>query len=208
MALKKTLAQRLFNITKCSAQTLKNCRVSSALVQNRLPQNPSTANIAPDPGDNGIFRRFLHKKAMFQPKISLELHSIPIGANLMEKLREMDFSRDRIRLNELAPPAKSEMPAEMAGLTVEDARKLMTVAQMEIVKSRLREIEKCWISYKEYVRICVEGCSDPEQGSQLAKKLDESGNVIVLGNLVCLRPEQEIETFVQRPKTSKGFFHV
>ncbi|KAF2283610.1 hypothetical protein GH714_012197 [Hevea brasiliensis] len=53
---------------------------------------------------------------------------------------------------------------------------------MEMVKSRLREMENSWITYPEFVRICGEGYSDPEQGIRVAKRLDESGTVIVLGS--------------------------
>ncbi|KAG6624129.1 hypothetical protein CIPAW_16G004800 [Carya illinoinensis] len=76
------------------------------------------------------------------------------------------------------------------GLTVEDARKLLRVAQLEKVKERLREIHKNWISYSDFNRVCIKVCSDPYQSLALAKMLDESRTVIVLGNAVFLRPEQ------------------
>ena len=34
------------------------------------------------------------------------------------------------------------------------------------------------------------GCENEDQGAEFAKMLDDSGNVIVLGNVVFLRPEQ------------------
>ncbi|KAK9948685.1 hypothetical protein M0R45_004250 [Rubus argutus] len=103
MAFKKTLAERLFNISKMSTQTLRNCRISSSAVH---------------------------------------------------------------------------------------LRSLLRVAQLEAVKSKLREVQKTWVPYSEFVRICAEGCSDRDQGLGFAKSLDESGSVIVLGNSVCLKPEQ------------------
>lgn len=182
MASKKTLAQRLFNIYKFSTKSLTSCRISSSAAQNRIPWSPNRSNLAPDPGDNAVFSRFLHKKA-----ISPELRSLPVGENLIEKLREMGIGRDRIRLDGLTPPAPAP---ERPGLTVEDARKLIRVTQLETVKSRLREIQKSWIPYSEFVRICEEGCSDSDQARNFAKMLDESGNVVVFGNAVLLRPEQ------------------
>lgn len=117
-----------------------------------------------------------------------EALSLPVGEKLIEKLRGMDIARERLRLEGLRPP---EMKSEaVEGLSAEDARKLLRLAQLERVKSMLREARKSWIPYSEYVDICVEGCSDPGQGLSFAKMLDESGTVIVLGNIVLLRPEQ------------------
>ena len=61
---------------------------------------------------------------------------------------------------------------------------------MEKLKAKLREIPKSSISYSEFVRVCVQGCENEDQGAEFAKMLDDSGNVIVLGNVVFLRPEQ------------------
>ncbi|XP_059458125.1 calcium uniporter protein 2, mitochondrial-like [Corylus avellana] len=186
MAFRKTLAQRLFNITKVSTQTLANCRISSSTVRTRAPPDPDKASIVSDPGDGGIFRRFLHKRSA-----SLEpvLRPLSVGENLMGKLKSMGIAQDRIRFDGLSPPPPAPTgPAD--GLTVEDARKLLRVAQLEAVKARLREIQKSWIPYSDFVRVCGEGSSDSDQGLRLAKTLDESGNVIVLGNVVFLRPDQ------------------
>lgn len=189
MALKKTLAQRLFNISKISTQSLANCLISSSSAQARNPPKPNRASIAPDPGDDGIFRRFLHKRAVPQPS---EQRSLPIGENLMNKLKSMGIVQDRIRLDALTPPAAvaERSPEARPGLSVEGVRKLLRAAQLEAVKSRLREIQRSWIAYSEFVSICGEGCSDAEVGRGIAKQLDESGCVIVLGNVVFLRPEQ------------------
>lgn len=113
--------------------------------------------------------------------------------------------KDRIRWDVLSPPpVVTEEVAAEEGLTAEDARKLLKVAQLEGLKSRLREMEKTWICYSEFVRVCSEGCSDLEYGIRVARNLDESGTVVVLGNLVLLKPEQENETFVVTQARSKG----
>ncbi|CAL5369603.1 unnamed protein product [Camellia sinensis] len=199
MAFQRTLALRLFNISKKSNTTLANCRISSSAVQASIPPNP--ARVAPDPGDEGVFRRFLQWRPIYQlaaPSPSPALRSLPAGEKLLEKLRGMDISRERIRLDGLSPPppsTASETSAERK-LTVGDARKLLRVSQLEMVKSNLRQITKDHISFDEFVEICSGGCSNAEQGLQFAKMLDESGTVIVLGNVVFLRPDQEIETNV------------
>ena len=191
MALMKTLAEKLFNISKISSQALTNCRVSSSTVQNRISQKAgkATTAMAPDPGDdngngNGMFRRFLHEGAM----VSQSMRKLPMGDNLMERLREFDISKERIRLDGLSPhlEAKPEVPE----LSVQQVKKLLRVAQLEMVKTKLMETGKTWISYSDFIRVCGESCSDPEQGLQFAKLLDESGTVIVLGNVVVLQPEQ------------------
>ncbi|KAJ0039882.1 hypothetical protein Pint_28209 [Pistacia integerrima] len=195
MALKKTLADRLFSLSKISTQALTNCRISTTSTTTRISQNAAKSNIAPDPGDNGIFRRFLHKRAILQPKLS----SIG-GESLMEKLKTIDIAKDRIRLDGLSPPPSLETE-KAESLSVKDARKLLRAFHIEVVKEKLRTIEQPWIPYSEFVRVCEEAVSDPNQGLQFAKLLDESGNVIVLGNVVYLRPEQ-IRPDLKREKGS------
>jgi len=158
MAFRKTLAQRLFNITKVSTQTLPNCRISSSSVRTRAPPDPDKTSIVTDPGDGGIFRRFLHKRSV---ALDPELRSLSVGENLMGKLKSIGIARDRIRLDGLSPPPPAVTCTE-EGLTVEDARKLLRVAQLEAVKARLREIPKSWIPYSDFVRVCREGCLDPD----------------------------------------------
>lgn len=107
----------------------------------------------------------------------------------MEKLRGLDIARDRIRLDRLRPPPASEESPEEK-LTVADAKKILRLSQLERVKSRLRQIEKDFVSYSEFLEICAKECSRTDQGLEFSKILDESGSVIVLGNIVFLRPEQ------------------
>ncbi|KAM6564532.1 hypothetical protein CsatB_024530 [Cannabis sativa] len=207
MASKKSLAQRLFNIYKFSSKSVTSCRISSSTAQNRIPRSPNRSNLAPDPGDNAIFSRFIHKRAM-QDAMSPELRSVPMGGNLIEKLKEIGIGRDRIRLDGLTPPPATETSSsERPGLTIADTKKLLRVTQLEAVKSKLREIPQSSISYTEFVRICEETCSDSEQGRQFAKMLDESGNVVVFGNVVLLRPEQVakvIQELIPSPEPSSN----
>ncbi|XP_012469462.2 calcium uniporter protein 2, mitochondrial [Gossypium raimondii] len=196
MALKKTLVEKLFNISKISSQAVTNCRISSTTIQNRISKNAgkATAEMAPDPGDlngagNGVFKRFLHKGSAVSPA----MRTLPRGKDLIEKLKEIDMSKDRIRLDGLnLNPVLTAKPVvtEVTSLSVQELKKLLRVGQLEAVKTRLMKTGKTWISYSDFIRICGESCSDPEQGLQFAKSLDESGNVIVLGNAVVLRPDQ------------------
>ncbi|KAL9357049.1 hypothetical protein Peur_050302 [Populus x canadensis] len=186
MSLKKSIAVRLFAFSKLSNQYITNCRIFSSL-QAQIRQRPGHPLIRPDhPGESGTFRRLFHKPAIFSP----ELRQLPFGEGLIDKIGGFDIMRDRIRLDGLTPPP--EVAAE-EGLTVEDARKLLKAAQVEGVKLRLREMEKTWISYSEFVRVCSESCSDLENGILVARSLDEAGTVVVLGNLVLLKPEQVLK---------------
>ncbi|KAG2311434.1 hypothetical protein Bca52824_022991 [Brassica carinata] len=46
------------------------------------------------------------------------------------------------------------------------------------------------MTYGEFVSVCGEASSDLDQGGRIAKMLDNSVNVIVLGDSVCIRPDQ------------------
>ena len=75
-------------------------------------------------------------------------------------------------------------------VTIEDARKLLKVAQVEMLKAKLRQTRKSCITFSEFIAICAEHCSDQDQAVEIAKMLDDSAAVIVLGDVVFLRPEQ------------------
>lgn len=170
-------------MSRINRRSLTNCRTSTA-TRSAASLNQATA---PDPGDDGTFRRFLHRQSVSASASAAPagLGLVPTGENLLEKLRGMDIARDRIRLGEVSRPSVSE-----GKLTVADTKKILRLSQLERVKSRLTEMEKDCISYPEFMDICVNECSSVDQGLEFAKMLDESGTVIVIGNVVFLRPEQ------------------
>ncbi|KZV15093.1 hypothetical protein F511_34929 [Dorcoceras hygrometricum] len=191
MALKKSLIQRLFNVSRITRLVTANGRTSSPQAAVRaaaLNIHETPNNLAHDPGDNGVFRRYFysHSAAASAP----EIRFLPTGEKLLEKLRGMDVARERIRLDDLRPPVADEVEDEPGEVTVADARKILLLSQLEMVKSRLRQIEKSCVSYSEFLQICVKEASNEEQGIEFSKLLDSSGAVIVLGNTVFLRPQQ------------------
>ncbi|CAF2049636.1 BnaA09g41840D [Brassica napus] len=201
MAMRKLLTKRLFSISNQASQSLTNCRISSSslAVRTRVPKESGEARIAPEPGDSSISRRFLHNTAMIRP----EIMQMPLGGSLIEKLREIDGSKGRIRLDGIAPPMATETETDKPSLTVEDTKKLLRAAQIEIVKTKLRETGKSWMAYEEFVSVCGEASSDLDHGAKIAKMLDDSANVIVLGDSVCIRPDQvtkSIEGLLPLPK--------
>ncbi|KAL9245997.1 hypothetical protein vseg_019585 [Gypsophila vaccaria] len=183
MAFKKTLVQRLFNLSRFSTPTV--CRTSTVKPQppspNRRPLHQSTAAGGPPP--------------------SMTLFPMT-GALLSESLREMDITRGRLNLDGLVAArvdhAEPES-VEVGGLTVGEVRKVLRAAQAEMIRSKLSEVGKEWIKYHEFVAIVEEFCGgNKEEARSFARTLDESGTVIVLGNSVCLRPHQEIRTLVRQ----------
>lgn len=128
---------------------------------------------------------------MYQSSSTLpEFLSLPVGEKLREKLRGINITGDRLKLDGLSPPVPADSADTPYGISVHDARKILRVSQMEKLKAKLGEIQRSSISYSEFVGICVEVCENEDQGVEYAKTFDESGNVIVLGNVVFLRPEQ------------------
>ncbi|KAG9133822.1 hypothetical protein Leryth_022854 [Lithospermum erythrorhizon] len=197
MAFKKTLAQRLFNITKITTpphNSLHNCRVSSpsTAVKSFLSLSANSHDcIEKDPEDTGIFRRFLHGRL---DSTGSEVWSIPQGEKIMERLKGMDIAKSRISLDGLKPPLEAEEEEKEEEVSMEDARKLLRLSQLETIKSKLRQIEKNCIPFDEFVKLCSTSTSfGHDQGIEMAKILDQSGTVIVLGNVVFIRPEQVMQ---------------
>ncbi|KAL8172001.1 hypothetical protein V2J09_023805 [Rumex salicifolius] len=126
----------------------------------------------PDAASRGFFRRFLQRRAINQASMSPAVRippfmAFPTGADLREKLRGTTKTT-----------------------TIENARRILRLAQVETVKERLRSEEKSTVAYAEFVRICVDACRSETQGVEIAKLLDESANVVVWGSVVFLHPQQ------------------
>lgn len=185
MALKRLLAQRLIGKSPITNSAVTNCRVSSPCTAALSKAAATSSNHASDPGDDGIFRRHLHRQSG-AASASAGLRFLPTGQKLLERIREMDIERSLIGRE--CP--KQEAAPEVARLTVKDAAKILKISQLESIKARLRRIEEDRISYAELVEICSTECASDEQAIEFAKMLDQSGSVIVLGNTVYIRPEQ------------------
>ncbi|XP_057974879.1 calcium uniporter protein 4, mitochondrial [Malania oleifera] len=197
MALRKKLAQRLFGISGDSSPfiVLEHSPISSPSFQSLGPPNVARTKFhrefltAPDSVHNGFFRRFLQRRGINQSARLPESLSLQVCDRLMEKLRTVNgVTGDRLWLEGLSPPTPENYSHD--GISVQDAKKILRIARLEQLKSRLRQIPRNSIPHSEFIQICGEGCSNRDQGAEVAKMLDESGNVIVLGNIVFLRPEQ------------------
>ncbi|XAR64106.1 hypothetical protein NMG60_11024317 [Bertholletia excelsa] len=201
MALRQAAAKRLFiKLRKPSPlATLEHSPNSSPSFRNApIPQNAAKTNFhrefltSPDPPRGGFFRRFLHRRELNQSARLPEFMIAPVGERLMEKLKSMNVAGDRLRLESLIPPGTSIPPPSnsLPRISVHDAKRIMRSMQLEKLRSALRQIPANSISYSEYLQTCVNVCPNTEQATELAKNLDESGNVIVLGDTVFIRPDQ------------------
>ncbi|XP_021757956.1 calcium uniporter protein 2, mitochondrial-like isoform X2 [Chenopodium quinoa] len=186
MAFKKTLVQRLFNLSRFSTPSIS--RTTAA----KPPSEP------PEPSriKRNMQRRPLYQAAMPPSSAALRLFP-PTGENLVEKLKELNVAKDRIRLSGLIPlPEKSRATAAReeespVGLSASEVRKVLRASQVELIRSKLNEVERDWVTYEEFMELIEESVGgNKDQAFSFAKSLDDSGSVIVLGNAVCLRPHQ------------------
>lgn len=115
-----------------------------------------------------------------------ELFSFPVGEKLREKMNVCNrFDGIKVPVNE-----RLSVSGDAVGLSVSDARKILRFSQLQKVRSALKMIPVNSISYSEFVAVCVDSCNDDEQGVEFSKMLDHAGDVIVLGNVVFIRPDQ------------------
>lgn len=146
---------------------------------------------APAPAPAYGLRRFLQERPAFRPAVPPDHGFMPLS----DRIRDLTVAFPRINLDGLVPPAppaparEVEVGAE-ASLTVEEARKVLRAMQMEAARARLRASGAGAVPYFEFLRLCCDAAG-PDVGPSVARSLDESGSVIVLGKTVFLRPEME-----------------
>ncbi|XP_073147175.1 calcium uniporter protein 4, mitochondrial-like [Henckelia pumila] len=202
MALRLTLSRRLL-------RAADRRRHSPPAEQSRIPpQNPTGAAPANDTrprfhldfptsspdsasSSSGLFlqRRAINNHSSAADGIPSFL-ALTFGGKLREKLNSLNAIGDRrLRLEGLSPPPPVPPPPEL-GVDAADVKRILRCLQLERVRERLRNNPASTIPYVELVGICGEVCGNRESGVECAKALDQSGNVIVLGGLVFLRPNE------------------
>lgn len=177
-ALSKTLVQRFARLVRSA------------------PTTASSAAFGGGGGDgdgSGLFRRFIQKRPIYQPALPPDhIPGLPSGNQLSDRIKSLN--QTRIRLDCLSPPPRNPQSEpdddeKEIKITVAEARKVLRASQMEAVRARLRSVQSSSVPYAEFVQICNEAAGESETGSQIARSLDQSGSVIVLGDIVFLRPE-------------------
>ncbi|KAH0463200.1 hypothetical protein IEQ34_007782 [Dendrobium chrysotoxum] len=186
MALGRRIAHRFLDGAKGYAGQIR----SGAGDVGKAARGSVFRGFCPDSGD-----RWMQCRPVFQAAVPPDRISMPFGLNLFDRI--WGQNGDRMRREMLAsPPPLSPIAGEeeeekraAMGMTVEEVRKVLKASQMEVVRSRLRAIPKSFVAKSEFLRICCE-VSGEEQGPELARSLDESAAVIVIGNIVFVRPDQ------------------
>lgn len=141
-------------------------------------------------------RRFTQERPAFRPTVPPDVGFMPLADRIRDHL---GVSFPRINLDGLVPPAappappapaREEARAELGSLTVAEARKVLRATQMEAARARVRASREGTVPYAEFLRLCCDAAGQ-DAGPSVARALDESGSVIVLGKTVFLRPEME-----------------
>ncbi|KAG6522872.1 calcium uniporter protein 2, mitochondrial-like [Zingiber officinale] len=205
MALRKTLGRRFSNVAAklASPDALpRPPRPAPSLIRRLLP--------VPRSHEPGLLGRFFHRTPFLQsasPPPPLSRLALPVGDGLLERIREMNTSR--IRLEGLLPPpplSSTTTNTEEAMVSAAEARKVVRAARVEAARTRLRETGQSCVSYSEFARVCREAAGGTEEGARLGAALDESASVIVLGDVVLIRPEMVtalIQSMIRPPASSR-----
>ncbi|KAL0927155.1 hypothetical protein M5K25_001315 [Dendrobium thyrsiflorum] len=137
---------------------------------------------APAPDQSpGHLHRVLQRRANVRPAFSPVRFPLPVGDKLIDKI--WGLNADRIRLYLIS----QSLPSIACEMTETEVKKLLKISQMEAVRSRLSAIPRSSIFYSEFLRFCREQSNTDETASAIAQSLEESADVIALGNLVFLR---------------------
>ncbi|CAL4913370.1 unnamed protein product [Urochloa decumbens] len=185
MAFHRTIARRLW--------AGKNAAASGAAIPKQSPASPVVPPARrPLPAvDDCPPLAFLRPKPT---AVGYSTASVPLPAHCFPALPVGDQLFRRLRLDGLVPPVVpstvTTRPREEPGVTVEQARKVARAAEMEVARARLRSHAQSVVSGSEFAALCSDiAAGGVEGGRRLARTLDESGVVIVLGDAVFLRPD-------------------
>lgn len=103
------------------------------------------------------------------------------------------WRRDLQNLNKAArerPLLEVTRPSESSiSISPEERRRLLRFLQIDSLRKSLRQIPHACISRKELLQICMDSAGQ-EGAKEIAKSLDESGEILIIGDRVYLRPEQ------------------
>lgn len=143
-------------------------------------------------------RRFTQERPAFRPTMPPDAGFLPLADRIRDHL---GVSFPRINLDGLVPPAapapaptpaRQDATAEVGSLTVAEARKVLRATQMEAARARVRASREGAVPYADFLRLCCDAAG-ADAGPSVARALDESGSVIVLGSTVFLRPEMVVK---------------
>lgn len=84
-------------------------------------------------------------------------------------------------------------------ISAEERRRLRGFVQIDALRKSLRQIPHAYISRKELLQICMNSTGE-DDAKEVVKSLDESGEILIVGDRVYLRPEQVRDLFFEPPK--------
>uniref|UniRef100_A0A0D9VRL2 Calcium uniporter protein C-terminal domain-containing protein n=1 Tax=Leersia perrieri TaxID=77586 RepID=A0A0D9VRL2_9ORYZ len=200
MAFRRTLARSIW--------AGKNANAAAAASPAAAPKSPARALPAVDDCPTLAYLRPRPANVRYTTA------SVPLPAHCFPALPVGDHLFHRLRLDGLIPPTPVSRPApeeedeEVGVVTVEEARKVARAAQMEVARARLRSNAQTVVSGSEFAALCVDiAGGSAEGGRRLARALDDSGVVIVLGDAVFLRPDmvaKAIESMIPAATSTKS----
>ncbi|KAI7740914.1 hypothetical protein M8C21_033041 [Ambrosia artemisiifolia] len=182
MALRRTITKRLI---EDQPLIITNLLPHKTYPHHKLLTSPHK----PSSGSTGFFRRFFQRNQSSTMSLP-EMLAFPVGEKLREKLNINSYGL-RSPVTEWLPeqPVKP-VNVDSVGISVNDAKKIIRLSQLQKVRHALKQITMNSISYDEFVTVCIDTCRNHEQGVEFATMLDQAGDVIVFGNVVFLRPDQ------------------
>ncbi|KAK7376830.1 hypothetical protein VNO80_02247 [Phaseolus coccineus] len=173
-------------LSKCFPYSFKTNMLFELAIVSKAVRSPVVPHESSD--HRGFFRRFfLLRQTVYHsaPAKLPEFPTLPIRQDLPEAPKDINNSAN---FAHVTVPITSNAVCG-GGMCFKDM-KIMRIIKMEKVKMKLRNVNAYSIQYSEFLQICVETCENPDEGAEIAKLLDDSANVIVLGNSILLRPKQ------------------
>ncbi|KAH9626022.1 hypothetical protein KSS87_014800 [Heliosperma pusillum] len=178
MAFKKKLVQKIFNLSKLSVPALSRTTAQPAINPTKCPR----------------------PRPFHQSTETMRLFPVT-GEALSETLKEMDITKGRLNLDGLIAYPKQfttrgvneqmwkHEDVGAGGLTVSEVKKVLKATKVEMITSKLRNVGKDWVTYKEFMEKLEVFCGgNRDEAIMFAKTLDDCGSVIVFGDSVFLRP--------------------
>lgn len=84
--------------------------------------------------------------------------------------------------------AAGDRPLE-GEISAEERRRLRGFVQIDALRKSLRQIPHAYISRKELLQICMDSTGE-DDAKEVVKSLNESGEILIVGDRVYLRPAQ------------------
>eukprot|EP00253_Pinus_taeda_P011408 PITA_11408 len=106
------------------------------------------------------------------------------GDRWRQDLQNLNKAARERPLLEVTRPSESSI-----SISPEERRRLLRFLQIDSLRKSLRQIPHACISRKELLQICMDSAGQ-EGAKEIAKSLDESGEILIIGDRVYLRPEQ------------------